>query len=141
MSWDSRVLWVEGLFLQPQHFQQADRHVEAQISGLARHVLPYLWGVSALEIDEEMLKSGQFSVRAVAGLTADGATFRVPATEDHPPSLIVPEGIKDCVVYLTVPTRRRGAPEVEMTPAPNLFGKPALTIAGSRMEPMAMKMS
>lgn len=117
MSWDSRVLWVEGLFLQPQHFQQADRHVEAQISGLARHVLPYLWGVSALEIDEEMLKSGQFSVRAVAGLTADGATFRVPATEDHPPSLIVPEGIKDCVVYLTVPTRRRGAPEVEMTGA------------------------
>lgn len=117
MSWDSRVLWVEGLFLQPQHFQQADRHVEAQISGLARHVLPYLWGVSALEIDEEMLKSGQFSVKAVAGLTADGATFRVPATEDHPPSLIVPEGIKDCVVYLTVPSRRRGAPEVEMTGA------------------------
>ncbi|MBC2836448.1 type VI secretion system baseplate subunit TssK [Paragemmobacter straminiformis] len=117
MSWDSRVLWIEGLFLQPQHFQQADRHVEAQISGLARHVLPYLWGVSALEIDEEMLKSGQFSVKAVAGLTADGATFRVPATEDHPPSLIVPEGIKDCVVYLTVPSRRRGAPEVEMTGA------------------------
>src|SRR6185369_8279348 len=29
------------------------------------------------------------------------------------------------------------APEVAMTPAPNLFGKPALTIAGNRIEPIA----
>ena len=29
------------------------------------------------------------------------------------------------------------APEVVMTPAPNLLGNPALTMAGSRMEPMA----
>ena len=117
MSWDSRVLWMEGLFLQPHHFQQADRHVEAQIGGLARRAAPYLWGVSELEIDEEILKSGQFALRSVAGLTPDGASFRVPATDDHPPSLIVPETIKDCVVYLTVPTRRRGAPEVDMTGA------------------------
>ena len=117
MSWDSRVLWMEGLFLQPHHFQQADRHVEAQIGGLARRAVPYLWGVSELEIDEEILKSGQFALRSVAGLTPDGASFRVPATDDHPPSLIVPETIKDCVVYLTVPTRRRGAPEVDMTGA------------------------
>ena len=29
------------------------------------------------------------------------------------------------------------APEVEITPAPNLLGKPALTMAGRRIEPMA----
>ena len=29
------------------------------------------------------------------------------------------------------------APEVAITPAPNLFGKPALTIAGNRIEPIA----
>jgi hypothetical protein len=33
--------------------------------------------------------------------------------------------------------RMPSAPEVVMTPAPNLFGKPALTIAGSRIEPIA----
>src|SRR3989344_9608389 len=33
--------------------------------------------------------------------------------------------------------RMPSAPEVVITPAPNLFGKPALTIAGSKMEPMA----
>src|SRR3982751_3242062 len=33
--------------------------------------------------------------------------------------------------------RMPSAPEVVMTPAPNRFGKPARTIAGSRIEPIA----
>ena len=53
MSWDNKVLWTEGLFLQPHHFQQADRYTEALVGGLARRVTPYAWGFSALEIDEE----------------------------------------------------------------------------------------
>jgi len=117
MSWDSKVLWTEGLFLQPHHFQQADRHTEAMIAGLARRVTPYAWGVSALEIDEEVLKVGQFAVKSCAGLTEDGTVFRVPTAEDHPPALDVPEGIKDCVVYLSVPQRRQGAAEVDMSGA------------------------
>lgn len=117
MSWDSKVLWTEGLFLQPHHFQQADRHVEALVAGLAGRAAPYLWGVSDLEIDEEVLKFGQLALRSCSGLTPDGTVFRVPQAEDHPPALIVPEGIKDCVVYLSVPQRRRGTLEVDMTGA------------------------
>jgi type VI secretion system protein ImpJ len=40
MSWDSKVLWTEGLFLQPHHFQQADRYTEALVTGVARRILP-----------------------------------------------------------------------------------------------------
>jgi type VI secretion system protein ImpJ len=117
MSWDSKVLWTEGLFLQPHHFQQADRYVESLVGGLSRRVSPYVWGVSTLEIDEEVLKVGQFAIRSVSGLTHDGTVFRVPSHDDHPPALDVPDGIKDCVVYLTVPQRREGAVEVDMTGA------------------------
>ena len=117
MSWDSKVLWNEGLFLQPHHFQQADRYMESLVAGLARRVSPYAWGVNKLEIDEEVLKFGQFAITSCAGLTPDGTVFRVPQSEDHPPALEVPEGIKDCVVYLTVPQRRQGALEVDMTGA------------------------
>lgn len=117
MSWESKVLWTEGLFLQPHHFQQSDRYVEGLIAGLARRILPYAWGVSNLEIDEESLRIGQFAVSSVSGLTQDGTVFRVPAAEDHPPALEVPSTIKDCVVYLTVPQRRQGATEVDMTGA------------------------
>ncbi|MEX0327756.1 MAG: type VI secretion system baseplate subunit TssK [Ruegeria sp.] len=117
MSWDSKVLWTEGLFLQPHHFQQADRYTEALVAGLARRVTPYAWGVGALEIDDEVLKVGQFALKSCSGLTPDGQVFRVPQAEDHPPALEVPETIKDCVVYLTVPQRRQGASEVDLSGA------------------------
>lgn len=117
MSWDSKVLWSEGLFLQPHHFQQADRYTESLVAGLARRVTPYAWGVNALEIDEEVLKVGQFAIKSCSGLTQDGTVFRVPAAEDHPPALDVPDTIKNCVVYLTVPHRRQGALEVDMSGA------------------------
>ena len=117
MSWESKVLWTEGLFLQPHHFQQADRYAEALVAGLARRVAPYAWGVSALEIDDEVLKVGQVALKACSGLTQDGTVFRVPAIEDHPPALDVPADIKDCVVYLSVPQRRQGALEVDMSGA------------------------
>lgn len=117
MSWDSKVLWTEGLFLQPHHFQQADRYTESLIAGLARRIAPYAWGVNSLEIDEEVLKVGQFAIKSATGLTQDGTVFRVPSAEDHPPALDVPDGVKDCVVYLTVPQRRQGAMEVDLTGA------------------------
>ncbi len=117
MSWDSKVLWTEGLFLQPHHFQQSDRHTEALVAGLAHRVAPYAWGVSALEIDTEVLKVGQFAVRSCAGLTQDGTVFRVPSADDHPPALEVPSDAKDCVVYLSVPQRRQGAAEADHTGA------------------------
>ncbi|WP_390915573.1 type VI secretion system baseplate subunit TssK [Pseudosulfitobacter sp. SM2401] len=117
MSWDSKVLWTEGLFLQPHHFQQADRYTENLVGGLARRIAPYAWGVSELEIDYEVLKVGQFALKSCAGLTQDGTVFRVPSAEDHPPALDIPSNIKDCVVYLSVPQRRQGAAEADMTGA------------------------
>ncbi|MEM9247626.1 MAG: type VI secretion system baseplate subunit TssK [Pseudomonadota bacterium] len=117
MSWESKVLWTEGLFIQPHHFQQADRYTEALVAGLAQRVTPYAWGVSSIEIDYDVLKIGQFALKSVTGLTPDGTVFRVPAAEDHPPAMEVPETIKDCVVYLTVPQRRQGALEVDMSGA------------------------
>jgi type VI secretion system protein ImpJ len=115
MSWESKVLWTEGMFLQPQHFQQSDRYHEALVSGLAARIAPYAWGVSEIKIDTELLKVGQFSLRSVSGLTPDGTVFRVPSFDDHPPALDVSSSVKDCVVYLTVPQRRQGALDVDMS--------------------------
>lgn len=117
MSWDSKVLWTEGLFLQPHHFQQSDRYTESLVAGLARRISPYAWGLSGLEIDHEALKVGQFAVKSCAGLTQDGTVFRVPMADPHPPAMEVPSTVKDCIVYLTVPQRRQGAAEVDLSGA------------------------
>ena len=91
--------------------------MESLVAGLARRVTPYVWGVTQIEIDDEALKVGQFALKGVSGLTQDGQVFRVPQSEDHPPALVVPETIKDCVVYLSVPQRRQGAEEVDLSGA------------------------
>jgi type VI secretion system protein ImpJ len=64
VSWDSKVVWNEGLFLQPHHFQQSDRYTEALVAGLSRRLKPYAWGVSELEIDQEVLKFGKFALKS-----------------------------------------------------------------------------
>jgi type VI secretion system protein ImpJ len=115
MAWDSKVLWSEGMFLQPHHFQQADRHTEAMLAGLAGGLVAYGWGVRELDVDTDVLKAGRFALRTCAGLLQDGTSFRVPGSDDHPPAIEVPPGTKDCVVYLSVPQRRQGAMEVDLS--------------------------
>ncbi|TZG32221.1 type VI secretion system baseplate subunit TssK [Agrobacterium sp. B1(2019)] len=117
MSWENKVVWQEGLFLQPHHFQQHDRYVEALVAGIASAIAPYAWGVRTLTLDEELLKLGKIAVKSCTGLTPDGTTFRIPLTDDHPPALDVPACVKNSVVYLAIPIRREGVAEVDMTGA------------------------
>jgi len=118
LSWDSKVVWSEGLFLQPHHFQQADRYAENLSASVARYLSSYGWGFAALEIDDDLLRLGKFALKSCAGLTPDGAPFRAPQSDMHPAPLDVPAETKDCSVLLTVPARIHGATEVDMSGAP-----------------------
>ena len=58
MSWTSKTIWSEGMFLRPQHFQQHDRYMEAHIEERCSPLRPYAWGVRELEISQEALDRG-----------------------------------------------------------------------------------
>ncbi|MTH98020.1 type VI secretion system baseplate subunit TssK [Roseibium sp. RKSG952] len=118
MSWDNKVVWQEGLFLQPHHFQQQDRYVESLVSGVAATVVPYAWGLRELTLDEELLKLGKIALKSCAGFTPDGINFRIPGKEDHPVALDVPKNVKNAVVYLVIPIRRQAAVEVDLRGEP-----------------------
>jgi len=115
VSWENRIVWSEGLFLQPQHFQQQDRYLEALVHGTVGAVAPYPWGFTKLTIDEEMLTLGKFGVSECAGVLPDGTPFSAPHRDDAPPAIEPPEDVKNCVVYLTLPVRHAGAREFELT--------------------------
>ena len=117
MSWENKVIWSEGLFLQPHHLQQQTRYTETLVSHVTRSTTPYPWGLSELAIDDDLLKLGKISVKACAGVTPDGAPFRVPQTDFHPPAMDVPDTVRNCVVHLAIPTRRPGALEVSLDEA------------------------
>lgn len=113
MSWDNKVVWSEGLFLQPQHFQQFDRYVERLVRERTRGVRPYAWGLTELTMNHDLLKLGKFAVSSCRGVLEDGTPFNVPEDADHPPPLDLSENAKNVIVYLTLPARQPGAREVE----------------------------
>ena len=113
MSWDNKVVWSEGMFLRTHHFQQFDRYVEKLVRARVDGLRPYAWGLTDLELNDELLKTGKFAVTRAAGVLPDGTPFSIPGDVAHPPPLDLLEGTRDCVVYLTLPVRQPGSVEVE----------------------------
>lgn len=103
MSWNSKVLWSEGLFLRPHHLQQADRYLEHRISERTRYASPYPWGFSHLEIDTDLTQQGRFGVRRAAGVMPDGTPFDVPTHGPAPDPIEVAEDAAGQLVWLMLP--------------------------------------
>ncbi|MHC6226193.1 type VI secretion system baseplate subunit TssK [Pseudomonas sp. X10] len=112
MSWNSKVIWSEGMLLQPQHLQQHDRflntHLEARVVGLR----PYAWGFSRLEIDEQHLALGKLALKSYSGVLPDGTPVGLPFDE-MPAPLEVSADARDLTVVLALPTARHGVAEVD----------------------------
>ena len=81
MSWFSKVAWKEGLFLQPQHLQQADRYVEKLIQSRTDVITPYPWGLAEMVVDRDMAQQGRFGLRTAVGIMPDGTPFDAPNAE------------------------------------------------------------
>jgi type VI secretion system protein ImpJ len=111
MSWNNRVIWSEGLFLRPQHFQQSDRYFEKLVRSRAGALRPYPWGVTELRINRDMLGLGKFAIEEARGVLEDGTPFSIPDDADHPPPLDIPENTRNAIVYLALPGYQPGALE------------------------------
>jgi type VI secretion system protein ImpJ len=120
MSLDSRVVWSEGMFLNPQHFQQQDRYIERYIDSKCAAYGAYGWGVHEFDVDQQLLKLGKVSLLRARGLLPDGTPFNFPNIDDAPPVIEVPVGTHNTVVYLGVPVRRPGA--IDVLPKENAQG-------------------
>ena len=111
MSQHNRVIWAEGLFLRPQHFQQAERYFERLMSQRLESLLPYGSGFTRLQVDQELLKIGKVGLVGAEGVFPDGTPFSIPFEADLPEPLDVPGDVKERLVLLTLPLRRAGMAE------------------------------
>ena len=112
MSLDSKVVWSEGMFLNPQHFQQQERYIERLIQGKCSAYGAYGWGMHDFEIDLQLLKLGKVSVVKGEGVFPDGTPFSFPDIDEPPLVYDVPENIHNTILYLCVPVRRPGAVDI-----------------------------
>lgn len=111
MSNVNKVIWTEGMFLRPQHFQQHDRYLEQQLTARSLHTDHYFWGFSQLQVDRNALAQGRVGVVAAKGVFKDGTLFEVG---QHQPiaALAVPEGVRNELVGFALPTRQASAQQV-----------------------------
>jgi type VI secretion system protein ImpJ len=114
VAWQRRVVWTEGMFLRPQHFQQQERYFEFLAHARSGPVGSYPWGFEHLVIDQDALKLGRVALKEARGLFPDGTPFSIPAQGEPPEPLDVPGGARGQRVVLGLPVRRFGTEEVAL---------------------------
>jgi type VI secretion system protein ImpJ len=112
MAWEKRVVWSEGMMLQPHHFQQQSRYHEAQLRHTFNASLPYCWGMLSWDIDSALLKTGKLCINHAEGVFADGSFFSCPEIDKTPTAIDIDQDKLGAIVYLAVPIRRSGNTEV-----------------------------
>ena len=113
MSWYSKVVWGEGIFLRPHHLQQHDRYLEHVVDARTRQISPYPWGFSTLEIDHDLAQQAKFSIRRAAGIMPDGTPFDIPGDSPLPAAISVPEQVQHQTVWLSLPLPAANTREVD----------------------------
>jgi len=109
MSSHNKVVWSEGLFLRPQHFQQQDRYLERMVDARSAALRSYSWGFTEVQIERELLAIGKFGLKRAAGVFPDGTPFLMPDDEPLPAPLELTSSVRDRGLALAIPVRREGA--------------------------------
>ncbi|BCG65725.1 MAG: type VI secretion system protein ImpJ [Methyloprofundus sp.] len=112
MSWNNKVIWTEGMFLQPLHFQQQDRNVQNWVESRCAGLQSYSWGITQIEVDQQLLAIGKFGLISCQGIFPDGTPFSIPEQHPVPAPLDILTATKEEVIFLALPVQRRAGKEI-----------------------------
>jgi len=75
------IVWREGLFIRPQHFQQNSFYMMSELMQRTRNLGANMWGIFDMEIDKSNLSLGKILIRHISGLMPDGTLFDISDNE------------------------------------------------------------
>jgi type VI secretion system protein ImpJ len=104
LSYSAKVLWGEGLFLRPQHFQRQDAYHEDRLAEMARALHPYAWGLRSARFDASALANGMLRAIEMTAVFPDGELYNAPHGDELPPpvALTALDGVSEAVFYLAI---------------------------------------
>ena len=70
------VFWGQGMFLEPQHFQQQDWYHEARLRRYFHLFVPFSWGVRSLALNELALQNFVLQIEHCEVVSWDGTILR-----------------------------------------------------------------
>lgn len=112
MSLETPIVWSEGLFLRQHHFQQQERYLQRLVRERTAALGAYGWGSAILEVDRSLLALGQFGLTRCRAILEDGTPISIPDADSNPPPILLPEGVRDRIIYLALPVAQAGSIEV-----------------------------
>ncbi len=106
----SKVVWSEGMYLGPHHFQAQAQFFEESIQFATEALWYEGWGLVGGELDDEALRNGTVSVLGARGILPDGLVFDIPDCDLGPPprEAVLQPTRNTLTVHLAVPGRRLG---------------------------------
>lgn len=106
MSDINSIVWSEGMFLRPQHFQQQERYLTFQNAHTQKTSDPYGWGLFDYGIDKNLLPLGQFGLHQLECIFQDNMIAILPEHGPLPTSITISEGVIDQLVYIAIPINK-----------------------------------
>jgi type VI secretion system protein ImpJ len=110
MSFLSRVVWSEGMYIGPHHFQAQSRYFEDSAQFVAASLRRDYYGFLGCEMDSEALRNGTLAVVHARGIFPDGLLFKMPEADALPPPRTIgdlfPSDRDKLTVYLSISARK-----------------------------------
>ena len=101
-----KVLWGEGLFLRPQHFQRQDAYHESRLHQITQALHPYAWGVRSMDVDLQALASSSLRLNELSVIFPDGEVYNAPQGDLLPAAVSledIPLTHQSITFYLALP--------------------------------------
>ncbi|MBZ5724200.1 MAG: type VI secretion system baseplate subunit TssK [Acidobacteriia bacterium] len=106
----SRVVWSEGMYLGPHHFQVQSRYFEDSIQFATSSLWFGSYGLAGVELDRDALENGTVSTVHARGIFPDGLPFNMPESDALPAARamgdLFPPTRDGVVVMLAIPPRK-----------------------------------
>ena len=80
----SKIVWSEGMYLAPQHFQAQNRYFEDSLHFATSSLWNEIYGFAACEVDADALQNGILALRHARGIFEDGLAFDMPECDPLP---------------------------------------------------------
>lgn len=119
----NKVVWTEGMFLRPHHFQQMERYIEHYIAQRVEALDGYFWGFQSLVLDTSLLQQGKVSLHSARGIMPDGTPFSFSGAKSAPIPLTVPENAPGATLVLAIPLFRPGRNDVVFEDSPDVMAR------------------
>jgi len=118
----SRVVWAEGMYLAPQHFQAQNRYFEEAFQFATTSLWNHAYGLAACQLDADALRNGTVSLLQARGMFQDGLPFDIPECDARPDPRNIAEQFlpttESLTVALAIPRWQPGQQNCDLDPIP-----------------------